>query len=229
MAEQQPDGTDSAAVVVLHGFAGVPGMMTPLSRALRKRGLRVFEPWYDSWSLPLAAIVDRLAGPVAAFARELSPDAPLHFAGHSMGGLVARALIARARPARLGRVVMLGTPSHGSELADLLHRWPMTRPVLGRAAPALLTAGDPAVAAALGAVDYPLGIVAGNRSLLPAVSNRILPAPHDGKVSVASTHVAGEADHIVLPLGHMMLAWHRAAHAQTAAFLTTGAFDHNTA
>lgn len=223
----------AGAVIVLHGFAGVPGMMTPMTRALRARGYRVFSPWYDSWSLPFAAIVDRLAGPVAAFARETPPDEPLHFVGHSMGGLVARALIAHARPERLGRVVMLGTPSHGSELADLLHRWRATRPVLGRAAPTLVTARDPgrdpALAAALGPLDYPLGIIAGDRALLPAVSNRILPPPHDGKVSVAATHVAGEADHLILPLGHMMLAWHRAAHAQTATFLATGAFDHRAA
>lgn len=212
------------SVVLLHGFAGLPGVMQPFAFALRKQGYRTLAPWYDSWRLPLRTIVDRLAPRVAAFASAQPADEPVHFVCHSMGGLVARALIARQRPAQLGRVVMLGTPSRGSELADLLDRWPATRTVLGRAAPALVTARDPELEAVLGRVDYPLGIVAGDRPMMRGLSDRILPAPHDGKVSVASTHVAGESDHIVLPLSHMMLAYHPAAQAQTAAFLENGAF-----
>lgn len=221
------DAKIKGAVVLLHGFAGLPGVMQPFAIALRKQGYRTIAPWYDSWRLPLRSIVDRLAPKVAAFASAQPSDAPVHFVGHSMGGLVARALIARQRPLHLGRVVMLGTPNLGSELADLLARWPATRSVLGQAAPALVTLRDSDFDAGMGKVDYPLGIVAGDRPMMRGFSDRILPTPHDGKVSVASTHVAGEADHLVLPLSHMMLAYHPAAHAQTAAFLGTGAFQHN--
>ncbi len=220
-------GASPGAVVVLHGFVGVPAMVAPVSRALRARGFRTLTPYYDSWSLPLGEIAGRLARRIEAFASAGPPDEPLHFVGHSMGGLVTRALIARDRPPRLGRVVMLGTPNQGSELADLLNRWSATRLLLGRAAPALITTRSAALAAMLGSVDYPLGVIAGTRPMLPAVSDRILPAPHDGKVSVAATHVAGETDHLILPLGHMMLAWRRAACTQVVTFLKTGAFDHS--
>ena len=37
-----------------------------------------------------------------------------------MGGLVIRALLNRYRPDNLGRVVQIGTPNHGSEVADFL-------------------------------------------------------------------------------------------------------------
>ena len=43
------------------------------------------------------------------------------------GGLLARVYLASHRPARLGRVVMLGTPNQGSEIADLLKHYPAYR------------------------------------------------------------------------------------------------------
>jgi len=42
-------------------------------------------------------------------------------------------------------------------------------------------------------------VIAGNRPLLNAPLSWPLPKPHDGMVSVASTHVEGETDHLILP------------------------------
>ncbi len=51
----------------------------------------------------------------AKLAQELKALAPrrVHLVAHSMGGMVARACLKHA-PANLGRIVMLGTPNHGS-------------------------------------------------------------------------------------------------------------------
>jgi pimeloyl-ACP methyl ester carboxylesterase len=51
----------------------------------------------------------------ASLAKELERLAPrrVHLVAHSMGGMVARAALKHA-PQNLGRIVMLGTPNHGS-------------------------------------------------------------------------------------------------------------------
>ncbi|HEX7821000.1 MAG TPA: hypothetical protein VF463_10320 [Sphingobium sp.] len=69
-----------------------------------------------------------------------------------------------------------------------------------------------------------MGIIAGNRPLPSPL--RVMPHPHDGKVSVASTHLIGEADHIVLPVSHAAMPFNRTVQQQTLHFLTNGLFRH---
>lgn len=213
-----------ATVLLLHGFAGLPIMNRPLTLKLRRVGYRPVEIGYDSWGQSLDQICEHLA-PVLA--RLDDDEDPLHIVAHSMGGLVARALIHRQRPARLGKVIMLGTPNGGSEIADFLDRTPYLRPILGRAAPALITQRPAEIEALFGIVDYELGIIAGSRPMLPISAGRMVPTPCDGKVSVASTWLSGAADHIVLPLSHSMLPYHGSAHRQIGHFLAYGHFSHN--
>lgn len=221
MAEADPP----PRVVLLHGFAGLPIMNRPLARMLRQAGYRTFDLGYDSWGQSLEQIRDRLV-PQLAQLDHGAQEAPLHIVAHSMGGLVARALIRRNRPRRLGRVVMLGTPNGGSEVADFVDRLALLRPVLGRAGPALVTRRPAAIDAMLGRCDYPVGIIAGSRPIMPIAAARLVPAPCDGKVSVASTRLAEAADHIVLPLSHAALPYHHSAHRQIRHFLAHGRFDH---
>lgn len=211
-------------VLLLHGFAGLAIMNRPLAHALRQVGYRPIEIGYDSWGSSLDQICDRLEPRLAQL--DLEEAASLHIVAHSMGGLVARALIQRRRPAHLGKVIMLGTPNGGSEIADFLDHSPYLKPILGRAAPVLVTQRPAAIEALLGPVDYDLGIIAGSRPLMPAAASRLLPRPCDGKVSVASTRLAGAADHIVLPLSHSMLPYHWTAHRQIRHFIEHGRFAH---
>ncbi|MET0906605.1 MAG: alpha/beta fold hydrolase, partial [Tardiphaga sp.] len=147
------------------------------------------------------------------------------FVGHSMGGLLARVYIGKHRPQRLGRVVMLGTPNGGSEIADKLKDWLLYRLYFGPAGQQLVTARDAATAALLPAVDYPVGIIAGNRSLDPITSRFILPGANDGRVTVARTRLDGMADHLVIAASHALMMKNKEAIAQTIAFLKHGRFD----
>ena len=122
-----------------------------------------------------------------------------------MGGLLARVYIAKYRPSRLGRVVMLGTPKGGSEIADRLKNVSPYRAFFGPAGQQLGTMRDAATGALLPPVDYPVGIIAGDRSLDPMAS-LFLAKPHDGRVSVENTRLDGMADHIVIHIASVVAA-----------------------
>ena len=128
-----------------------------------------------------------------------------------MGGLLARVYVARHRPAQLGRVVMLGTPNGGSEVADLLQGLALYRKFYGPAGQQLTTHLD-GVLRSLPALDYAVGIIAGNSSIDPISSILIVPRPNDGRVSVESSRLDGMADHVTVKASHNGLLRHRARH-----------------
>ena len=101
--------------MVLHGLLGARLQMDPLARALVAEGYTVRNLGHASTRFSLDAIAERLASEFAA-----GVNGPLHFVTHSMGSLVARALVSRRRPANLGRMVMLAPSNNGSEIADRL-------------------------------------------------------------------------------------------------------------
>ena len=79
---------------------------------LAEDGWNVRAFWYD-WRQDLALIADSLRQQIDGW---FGADAPVHLVAHSMGGLVSRTYILR-HPQRWGktsRLIMLGTPNHGS-------------------------------------------------------------------------------------------------------------------
>jgi hypothetical protein len=123
----------------------------------------------------------------------------------------------------LGHVVMLGTPNGGSEMADRLKNFAPYRAFFGPAGQQLGTERDAATEAMLPPVAYPVGIIAGDRSIDPFAS-MFLPKPHDGRVSVANTKLDGMTDHVVVHSAHPFLVRNGDAIAQTIAFLKNGTF-----
>lgn len=205
-------------VVLLHGIARTSASLRSLERALAATGFATVNVDYASRSKPIAALADDIHPQVSRFAER---DAPLHFVAHSMGGLVARAYVAKYRPAQLASVVMLGTPNGGSEVADLLSGSRLYRAFYGPAGLELTTAR----ADAFPPVDYPVGVIAGSRFIDPVAGLLVLPKPNDGRVSVQSAMLSGMADHIVVKASHTGLPRHAAAIKQTIAFLRDGRFQ----
>jgi pimeloyl-ACP methyl ester carboxylesterase len=105
-------------VLLVHGYACNRAAGWALARALRRRGETVWaptlEPIYgaiDTWVEPLAAAVDRL--------RTATGAERVVLVTHSMGGLAARAYLRAHGGAKIGRLITLGAPHHGSAHARL--------------------------------------------------------------------------------------------------------------
>ena len=117
-------------VVLISGVAWRPGGVRPDDPGARSRRAHrprfrpvrpgaqalAYAPTADGQHIP--EVAGRVVAPAieAALARAgYPPGAPVDIVGYSMGGLVARYLIEKAGWAcRVGTVVMLGTPNHGT-------------------------------------------------------------------------------------------------------------------
>jgi triacylglycerol lipase len=101
-------------VLLVPGYNGTPASLEPLAAGLRAGGRRVV----------VVGLPDRGTGDLAAAARVLeravdrAGAARVDLVGYSAGGIVVRAFLAdRGGAARARRVVLVGTPNHGTELA----------------------------------------------------------------------------------------------------------------
>lgn len=197
--------------------------MRSLERAVAAAGYRTLNLAYPSCTMPL----DGLVGHVHLQRRWIDPERAgrTHFVTYSMGGLLARAYIARHRPSCLGRVVMLAPPNGGSEIADLLAGHRLYRKVFGPVGGELGTLRSPGLLTLLGTVDYPVGVIAGDRFVDP-LGYLVVPGPNDGRVSVERTRVEGMADHVTIHASHFAMMRNRQAIRQAVAFLATGRFVH---
>jgi triacylglycerol lipase len=181
-------------------------LLEPLRRGLARQGYRAV-----SWHYPsLRGSIESHATQLAAKARELDDATAierLHFVGHSMGAIVVRSALAMHKPRKLGRVVLLAPPNHGARLADLalrfFGRWPSAAKELSSHPGSYVNGLEPAA-------GLDCGIIA---------------ASWDHAVSLASTHLPGERDHITLR-GLHTLPLHWRTPAQVAHFLREGCFLH---
>ena len=218
-------------VVLLHGMGRSHLSMTRLAWELDRDGYRVINATYPSRTVPLETLAaEWLPARLAA----VETGSRVHFVTHSMGGILLRVWL-RESAARgtvtvqLGRVVMLAPPNSGSEIPDRMAAFPpfhwwtgVNGGRLGTAADALPRALGPWPAGETDGAGA-LGVIAGSWSL-PVSLSAWLPTPNDGKVSVASTHLAGERDHLVLPFSHTWLGWRRETLRQVKSFLLSGQF-----
>ena len=208
-------------VILLHGIGRGSGSMGRLEQALRDAGYRTLNLDYPGRRADLAALAGHVQEASGRWIDSVEGD--VHVVTHSMGGLVARAFITRYRPGHLGRVVMFAPPNQGSEIADLLEDTPPFRRIFGPAGAQLTTRRPDTMVRLLGPIDYPLGIIAGDRAIDP-LGWAFLPKPNDGKVTVANTKIDGMTDHMTLPVTHTFIMRDAAAIAACLGFVRDGRF-----
>ena len=225
------------SVLVLHGLWMNRIAMHPLTSALRRAGFDAVAGHYRSMRGTLDENVARVQQQVAEL--EHGGGGRIHLIGHSLGGILALALL-RADPQRYGRVVLLGSPVAGCQAARDFAGYPGAHWMLGETAalwnnldlaqiPAREPARSPIVAGA-GAESSPqegveVGAIAGSETLGLAHFFVGLQGVHDGVVRVDETKVPGLADHLVLPVSHTGMLLSDAVAAQCVAFLLNGRFS----
>jgi triacylglycerol lipase len=215
-----PDTTE--CVVLLHGLGRSSLSMQPLARYLENRGFRVVNIGYPSTRHPVEWLTEYLGEQIRRYPE--TQGARLHFVTHSLGGIVLRSFLAMNRPANLGRVVMLGPPSRGSELVDRLGGTFIFGLIYGPAGRQLGT-GPGSVPNCLEPVGFELGVIAGSRSLNPFFS-LMIPGADDGKVSVERARAEGMADFLIVPRSHSFMMNSSEVAGQTEYFLRHGSFRH---
>jgi pimeloyl-ACP methyl ester carboxylesterase len=210
-------------VVLLHGLARTSGSMDDMAAALRAEGYHTENIDYPSREHPIEVLAPEavMRGVRGCRAHDAQT---IHFVTHSLGGILVRHFLAHRPLPELGRVVMLSPPNRGSEVADRLaddawYRW------LNGPAGQQLGTGARSVPLALGPVDYPVGVITGDRQAwFDAWLADMFPGPNDGKVSVARARVEGMQDFLVLPYSHPFIMQAGPVIEQVVHFLRAGRF-----
>lgn len=204
-------------VFLLHGLARTQHAMQSLKKVLVQAGFSCVNIGYPSRRHDIATLATEHVLP--AIQQNLLPHEQAVFVTHSMGGIILRYLLANERISTPKAAVMLAPPNHGSEIVDKLAHLPPFGWLNGSAGKQLGTAKDsmPSQLNALGVLDFPVGVIAGNKSRDPL--RLLLPSANDGKVTVASTKLAGMADFLVLPISHTFMMRHRQVQQQIIHFI----------
>jgi pimeloyl-ACP methyl ester carboxylesterase len=206
-------------VMLLHAAVVSRHELFLLGRRLKGMGFAVHCPGYPNRRLNMWDCAEYLR-PVF---RDICDAASgrVHLAGHSMGGLVARRLLALHQPLNFGRLVTFGTPHGGSPLADALHQYAWYQKLFGPAGQDLVT-GRPLDWIAPWPPPYEIGLIAGSVPVGPGSFH--LPRPSDGTVPQASAQPPGGTDYALVPATHTTIPFLKQTARLTANFFRTGHF-----
>lgn len=219
-------------VVLLHGATGSYADMVELERALVRAGYEVHNWDYPSTTLTVKECAEHITQRHLSAAFNASAQ-KTHFVGFSMGGLVVENIIKDRAPKCLGRVVTLGTPYHGSDVADFMQSRVLNRKyygfTFGPAGAELTTAFRGAVMQNMQPLPYDLGCISGDDNSAYFVARHLFNGKaNDGRVAVESTKHPYMKDHELLHADHAQLVLDPLAHQYTINFLRDGAFQPQT-
>ena len=215
MVEMNPTGhqrktenlsNDSAeAVFLLHGLAARRWIMLRIARSLRRSGYRVTNWGYPTLWKSIDDHAQQLRKRLSGTLKDDRIDR-VHFVTHSMGSIIVRRMLMEVDSDKLGRVVMLGPPNRGSNVARVLaKRLNRLCPALGQ----LSDAPQSYVNCMPEPVDTEVGVIAAAEDLVVPIDN---------------TRLEALTDWTVLPGHHSVLPWRPTTVRYVKEFLRCGRF-----
>lgn len=216
--EVMPQTTYAPHTILVHGLGRSRFDMILLARRLSKllpeTKIHTFD--YPSRKISLAQMTEELND----FVAQATKGAPVSFIGHSLGGIVVRALDQRGDTAApLQRLVTLGSPHGGATIAAALCRYSPFRALFG---PILTELGT------LSLAETPRQLEIG--CIVGALNSRfgflpIFGEDNDGLVLVREAHLSSSRDSVQRAIFHGLFPFSAEAARLSATFLQHGSFE----
>lgn len=218
---QQLKPMQGKAVILIHGIIRSSKSFEKMKLACQKTGRLVVPFDYPSTQRTIPENAKYLEKVI----NSLEGIEEIDLVVHSMGGLVVRAWLAQQTSvdSRIKRMVMLGVPNRGANMADRFRSNLLFKVIFGPAGQQLVTEENSDFISALPTPPFPFGVVAGGRNTLKGY-NPLIPGDNDGTVGVNSTRLPGAADFILLPVLHSFMMNDPEIIEHTLRFLKTEKF-----
>jgi pimeloyl-ACP methyl ester carboxylesterase len=216
-AEQSLPPMEGKAVIVVHGIVRSSKSFGKLRQALEEDGYTVVGFDYPSTRVTIQQSAEFLHNVIES----LAGIDEINFVVHSMGGLLVRTYLVEHCDHRIQRMVMLGVPNYGANMANLMQSNPLFKLIYGPAGQQLVQ-GPEGFIAALPTPEFEFAVIAGARGT-PDGWNPLIAGDDDGTVEVANTRLPGAADFMTVNQIHSFLMTNPDAIAATQRFLKTGA------
>jgi len=202
-------------VLMIHGLGRHAGIMKKSTDALRQAGLSAHSLNYAT----LFESVDQHADHFTHLLNNLQGIEKVSFVTHSLGGLVARELLCRSlvwNGATAHKIVMMGVPINGAEIAEFLSRLKAYKVISGPSGQDVLPTEkikdlpEPAI---------PALIIAGGRGNENGY-NPLLSGDNDGIVTVKETRLEKDHQFLLINSIHTKMMDHEEAILETIKFLS---------
>lgn len=186
---------DKPILMLVHGIWSTGLEMHWMAGQFRRLGYRCQVWRYPSVRTRMEDLADSLARDVRSIAAS-QPHAKVHYLAHSLGGLVVCHTLNTHKELPAGRVVTLGSPLLGSQVARTLSASTFARPMVGVNVERL-TQGIPRLSP-----DHPVGMIAGTAALGMGQFVLRFRERNDGTVSVSETRHPDLSDHCLVNSSH---------------------------
>lgn len=203
-------------VILLHGIVRSSKSFSKMRTSLEQNGYVVFGFDYPSTRVEISDAAEYLRQVIDS----LDGIQEINFVVHSMGGLVVRSYLKKKADPRIKRLVMIGVPNQGADLADRLKQNPLYRAIFGPAGQQLISDSTGYIAS-LPTPEFEFAIISGARGSLDGY-NPLVPGDDDGTVAVLGTRLPGAADFITVRSLHAFLMSNDETIAYTLRFLSEG-------